>query len=681
MKYILLIFSLFFTSYLTHLYAQIPLTNSTWSGYADASPHGNFTNIPSGSGVTFSQWRRYSNSTYQSATDGYNSQNLNGNPLAYIASYIKTNANTSLHITQLSFVARKSSTGPPYFRAYLHFPATGVMSLIGVGYLNNTNAQTITFATDFCIPANDSVELRLVMANASHAAGTFRIVNGTSITATTNSLCNVQQVSINPPPLVCVGENGVIALSSAPGTSIVYNVNDQNVLGLLTLDTVVTDASGNAAITINNILDDSVVTIISAFTHPCCAINIMQEIVLDPQAIDTPLFTQAGPYCSGAMIPALPTASTNGITGTWSPALNNTATTTYTFSPSPGQCATGTQTMTIQINPAPRGTETVAICYGESYTFNGLTYTVSNYSATDTFPGPGGCDSIVTLNLTVSPPPQLAVVNLDDCDEITYNNRVYTESTILYDTFYSASGCDSIYRETRINIHNNATGVVVDTAGCGEVWLNGIRYTASTVLRDTVQNSIGCDSLYRQINVTVHQFNMQYSLSPEAPYEMERFAIKISNEFGGAFEVLSWQPEHLFRIPALEEQYLALSHAQDITVLGRSREGCPDSVHISVQPRVYTKEVELPDAFTPNGDGLNDVFIPKLKLERAYSTAEFRVYNRYGQMIYSTANMNSGWDGTAKGIPLEKGVYFYRISILFLDGTSKQFTGEITLIR
>lgn len=660
--------------------AQVPLTNNSWNGYVDAAPHGNFATIPTGAGVTFSQWRRFNNSTYQSATDGYNSQNLNGNPLGYIASYIKTDANTSLNITQLSFVARKSSTGPPYFRAYLHFPATGVMSLIGIGYLNNTNSQTITFPVNFCIPANDSVELRLVMANATHAAGTFRIVNGTSITATTNALCNVQNVSINPPAVVCLGENGVISLSSAPGMSIVYNVNDENVLGLLTLDTVVTDASGNAAITMNNILDDSTVTIISAFSNPCCALNIMQEIILDPQTTDTPLFTQAGPYCSGAVMAALPQTSINGVTGTWSPALNNTATTTYTFTPGPGQCATDTS-MTIQINPAPSGTDTVTICYGESYTFNGITYTVNNYSATDTFPAPGGCDSIVTLNLTVLDPAAPLVINLDACDQLTYNNQLYTESTVLYDTFYSARGCDSVYRETRINIHNNATAVIVDTAGCGEVWLDGIRYTESTVVNDTVQNSIGCDSLYRQVNIKVHQFNMLYTLDPGDPYEMERFCIKISNEAGGNFEVLNWQPEHLFRIPELKEQYLSLTEAQDIRVSGRSKEGCMDSVLIPVRLRAYTKEAAIPNAFSPNGDGRNDVFIPKLKLERAYSTFIFRVYNRYGQMVYNTANMNSGWDGTYQGRPVEKGVYYYQIAILFLDGTTKNFSGELTLIR
>ncbi len=680
MKYILLIFTLFFTLFFARINAQLPLTNNNWNGYVDASPHGNFTTVPTGAGVTFSQWRRFNNSTYQSATDGYNSQNLSGNPLGYIAAYIKTDANTSLNITQLSFVARKSSTGPPYFRAYLHFPATGVMSLIGIGYLNNTNNQTITFPVDFCIPANDSVELRLVMANATNAAGTFRIVNGTSITATTNSLCNLQNVGINPPPVVCLGEDGVIALSAAPGMSIVYNVNHQNVLGLLTLDTVVTDVSGNAAITINNILDDSTVTIISAFSNPCCALNIMQDIILDPQTTDTPLFAQMGPYCSGAVMAPLPLTSINGVTGTWSPVLNNMTTTTYTFTPAPGQCATGTS-MTIQVKPAPSGTDTVTICYGDSYTFNGMTYTVSNYSATDTFPAAGGCDSIVTLNLTVLAPAASLVVNLDACDQLTYNNQVYTQSTVLYDTFYSARGCDSLYRETWINIHNNAKEVVVDTAGCGEVWLNGIRYTGSTVLRDTVQNSFGCDSLYRLFRVKVYQFNMLYTLNPGDPYERERFSIKISNEYGTDFEVLRWQPEHLFPIQELKEQYLSLAEAQDISIFGRSKEGCMDSVLIPVRLSAYTKEAAIPNAFSPNGDGLNDVFIPKLKLERAYSTFEFRVYNRYGQMVYNTANMNSGWDGTYKGRPLEQGVYYYKISIFFLDGTTKHFNGELTLLR
>jgi hypothetical protein len=82
-------------------------------------------------------------------------------------------------------------------------------------------------------------------------------------------------------------------------------------------------------------------------TNPCAAVRTM-DIVISTQI--TPTFTAVAPICSGATLAALPTTSNNGITGTWSPALNNTATTTYTFTPAAGQCAT-TTTLTITVNP------------------------------------------------------------------------------------------------------------------------------------------------------------------------------------------------------------------------------------------------------------------------------------------------------------------------------------------
>ncbi len=66
----------------------------------------------------------------------------------------------------------------------------------------------------------------------------------------------------------------------------------------------------------------------------------------------TPTFTQVAAICAGVSLSALPTTSDNGITGSWSPALNNTATTTYTFTPSVGMCAV-TTTMTLTVNPLP----------------------------------------------------------------------------------------------------------------------------------------------------------------------------------------------------------------------------------------------------------------------------------------------------------------------------------------
>ena len=108
---------------------------------------------------------------------------------------------------------------------------------------------------------------------------------------------------------------------------------------------------------------------------------------------------------------ALPTTSNNGITGTWTPALNNTATTTYTFTPDAGQCAT-TTTLTVTVNPAvtPAFTAVPDICSGAALAAlpttsnNGITgiWTPAlNNTATTTYtftPDAGQCATTTTLN-------------------------------------------------------------------------------------------------------------------------------------------------------------------------------------------------------------------------------------------------------------------------------------------
>ncbi|MDR6969685.1 hypothetical protein J2X31_003719, partial [Flavobacterium arsenatis] len=80
-----------------------------------------------------------------------------------------------------------------------------------------------------------------------------------------------------------------------------------------------------------------------------------------------PTFTQVPSICQGETLSALPVTSNNGITGTWSPALDNMATTTYTFTPNAGQCA-GSASMTITVNASvvPSFTSVNPICQGEA---------------------------------------------------------------------------------------------------------------------------------------------------------------------------------------------------------------------------------------------------------------------------------------------------------------------------
>ncbi len=114
------------------------------------------------------------------------------------------------------------------------------------------------------------------------------------------------------------------------------------------------------------------------------------------------------------------------------------------------------------------------------------------------------------------------------------------------------------------------------------------------------------------------------------------------------------------------------------TVTGVSLlQGCPqtDSVHI----KVIQPDVILPNAFTPNGDGNNDVF--RVKGRNFINVQEFKIYNRLGNEIFSTNNINKGWDGTYKGIPQDPGVYFYQIRVAYPNGKTQLLKGDVTLIR
>jgi gliding motility-associated-like protein len=93
----------------------------------------------------------------------------------------------------------------------------------------------------------------------------------------------------------------------------------------------------------------------------------------------------------------------------------------------------------------------------------------------------------------------------------------------------------------------------------------------------------------------------------------------------------------------------------------------------------YKSPISIPNAFSPNGDGRNDRF--RIMGVTFQTLAEFRVYNRWGQEVFSTKDINDGWDGTFNGKPMEIGAYNYIIRVAFPDGGSETYKGDVTLLR
>jgi gliding motility-associated-like protein len=113
------------------------------------------------------------------------------------------------------------------------------------------------------------------------------------------------------------------------------------------------------------------------------------------------------------------------------------------------------------------------------------------------------------------------------------------------------------------------------------------------------------------------------------------------------------------------------------TVYAYNQGGCYDTAQVTID--VITSNEIIPSAFTPNGDGLNDVFrVENLKYGHLL---EMNIYNRWGQRICHTIDNSKGWDGTFEGTPQDPGVYNYYIIVERENHEKVYYKGDVTLVR
>ena len=120
-----------------------------------------------------------------------------------------------------------------------------------------------------------------------------------------------------------------------------------------------------------------------------------------------------------------------------------------------------------------------------------------------------------------------------------------------------------------------------------------------------------------------------------------------------------------------------------ITLVAWAQDGrdCADTATLLVK---INDEIILyvPNTFTPDGDNLNDIFLPVVTAGYRDGSYEFRVFNRWGEQIFITEDPTVGWDGTYLGKPVQDGTYIW--SILFKDPLNNgkfPYQGHVNLVR
>ena len=99
-----------------------------------------------------------------------------------------------------------------------------------------------------------------------------------------------------------------------------------------------------------------------------------------------------------------------------------------------------------------------------------------------------------------------------------------------------------------------------------------------------------------------------------------------------------------------------------------------------IRVTISESHLEMPNAFSPNGDGINDLYKAKSNHK---SIVEFHAYifNRYGQKLYDWTDINGGWDGTSHGSPVKDGVYFVYVKARGADNVEYNIRRDVNLLR
>jgi gliding motility-associated-like protein len=145
------------------------------------------------------------------------------------------------------------------------------------------------------------------------------------------------------------------------------------------------------------------------------------------------------------------------------------------------------------------------------------------------------------------------------------------------------------------------------------------------------------------------------------------------------FTTYSWTPAAIMNNPDIPDPIATLKDEfNTLIVYASTPSGCTGTDTIKVQT-YRGPEVYVPNAFTPNADGLNDILKPVLVGMRSFGY--FHVYNRYGQMIFSTSSQGEGWDGRFQGKMQGMGTYIWMVEAVDYKGNRIFRKGYVTIMQ
>ncbi len=432
----------------------------------------------------------------------------------------------------------------------------------------------------------------------------------------------------------------------------------------------------------------------------------------------TPTFNQLGPFCTGASF-TLPTTSSNTITGTWTPAINNTQTTIYTFTPAVGStCSPSSTTMEVVISGqvTPSFTNPGPVCAGETFTLpttsnNSITGTWSpavNSTQTTTYtftPSAGqSCASSTTMEVVIkdketaiftNPGPictgstfTLPTTSINNFTG-TWSPAVNSAQTTTY-TFAPTAGQCVASTQMTVAVENNITPTFTtpdpmcegtaftlpttsNNAATG-TWSPVVNTNQTTTYTFTPTPSQGgCEFLNTTITVTILPLpTVSFTANPEIGSSLLEVTFTNTSTNSTSY---SWNFGNGQSSQSVNPTTTYTNTGDYIVILTASNGVCSNDAETTITVLDWPTIVINPtNVFTPNGDGKNDDFF--IETQNA-KTVYVEIFNRWGNLMTKLEKLTDKWDGGNAN----DGVYFYKYKITDLSDTIFEGHGFFHLLR
>jgi gliding motility-associated-like protein len=383
--------------------------------------------------------------------------------------------------------------------------------------------------------------------------------------------------------------------------------------------------------------------------------------------------------------------------------------------------------LNLQVSNVKRDSVVQSICFGQSVTVGTNTYTATGIYR-DTF-ATAQCDSVHILNLTVAGTKQVsATQSICPGQSVTVGSNTYTSSGIYTDTLLSTAGCDSIYTLTLQVVSAKRDSVYTAVCAGQSITVGPNIYSATGIYRDTLTSTGGCDSIHiLNLFVTdVKRDTLQASVCQGRSIVIEGKTYAQPGFYSDTFATAQCDSIHTIQIIMLPVPQVHISAGKTTviaddtvqlyatgsqaaayswsSVAALDNPSVPNPIatvnvsswiHLSVtdtnsctaSDSILLSVVEcygniyVPNVFSPNNDGYNDDF-------RLYGNCItlniLRIFNRWGEKVWETSDINQPWDGFYKGELQQPGVFVYLLS--YFNTTTekdlaKELKGSLTLVR